>query len=411
MKKFKNIEEFEDLLKDQLSGHSVPTPPDAWSSIASSTGSTTSILSQVTTYFSSVSNIIKVALFAGGITAAGIVLYVENTEEPSAESSNEISLVDDNSPTQEEATTTIEDLTESTPTVSENRDINTTPTTSGSGSSDLPAVNNGESVPGTPETNANNAEETVIGFDAEMAEVTNRITSSNTRPCVGDQVNLSTTQRLPGDWTINGKLVSKNATSIKHTCKEVGALTILFNSGTEKIAFNIDVISLETQIVETKIEEGVYQFKLQNEAIIANWYIDNKLVSSNTKSIVKSIETVGKHEVKATPINHGCTASIIYNCEIEPIGDIEWFTVFTPDGDGRNDEYLVLINNYDAYSIQIFNSSNTKVFASQNPKLGWNGQEFNTGKPCPSGEYVVKLSYKLKGEMPKQKNIKLALRR
>ena len=65
MKKFENIEDFENVLKDSLSNHSVPAP-DVWSAVSSSvTGGSTSLLSQVSTYFSSISNVLKLALFAG----------------------------------------------------------------------------------------------------------------------------------------------------------------------------------------------------------------------------------------------------------------------------------------------------------------------------------------------------------
>ena len=81
MKKIKDISEFENLLKDTLQGHSTPAPPDVWSSVAASTSQSAGLLSQVTTYFGSATNILKVALFAGGIAAVGIVIYTENTPE------------------------------------------------------------------------------------------------------------------------------------------------------------------------------------------------------------------------------------------------------------------------------------------------------------------------------------------
>ena len=81
MKKIKDISEFENLLKDTLQGHSTPAPPDVWSSVAASTSQSAGLLAQVTTYFGSATNLLKVALFTGGIAAVGIVIYTENTPE------------------------------------------------------------------------------------------------------------------------------------------------------------------------------------------------------------------------------------------------------------------------------------------------------------------------------------------
>ncbi len=81
MKKIKDISEFENLLKDTLQGHSTPAPPDVWSSVAASTSQSAGLVAQVTTYFGSATNLLKVALFTGGIAAVGIVIYTENTPE------------------------------------------------------------------------------------------------------------------------------------------------------------------------------------------------------------------------------------------------------------------------------------------------------------------------------------------
>jgi len=89
MKKFENISEFENLLKDQLGGHSTPPPADVWTNVAASTtAQSASILSQVTGFLGSTTNLVKVALFAGGIAAAGIAIYNENRSSNTAENSS-----------------------------------------------------------------------------------------------------------------------------------------------------------------------------------------------------------------------------------------------------------------------------------------------------------------------------------
>ena len=81
MKKIDNISDFEHLFKKEMSGHSTPPPADAWANVAASTaGQSAGILSQASSFLGSATNLLKVALFAGGIAAVGIAVYTENTD-------------------------------------------------------------------------------------------------------------------------------------------------------------------------------------------------------------------------------------------------------------------------------------------------------------------------------------------
>ncbi len=412
MKKFKNIEEFEDLLKDQLSGHQVSAPADAWAGIASSTGASTGVASQVISYFSSFSNILKVALFAGGISAAGIVLYLDNAEttSPAVEDQPKQEQVDKNDLAIEENAETV--LTDEPTSISSSDRIDAENST---GSTSPNSTTPNTDYVSTPQSPLNNEQSVVVEEGQietpEGSGIVNQITVSNPRPCKGDAVKFTSTLRNSGEWSIDGKMTKLNSSSFTHAFDKEGSYAITFSEGTTVLTYNLLVTSLDAQIVESKKGDDAYGFSLNNKAIIANWYIDNKLVSTNARSIEFNQAAVGRHDIKAVPVNHSCNAAINHQLEVNAMGSIQWFDIFTPDGDGKNDEYRIIISNYENFSIQIFNSSNVKVFASQDPNVNWNGREFNSGRECAEGEYVAKVSYQLKGESPQQKNVRLILRR
>jgi len=135
------------------------------------------------------------------------------------------------------------------------------------------------------------------------------------------------------------------------------------------------------------------------------------LLSTNGNAFNTKINGVGKHIIKADPLNHPCAAPLTLEETIEPIGRVEFFNIFTPDGDGKNDRYFVEIEKYENFSIQIFDEAGSTVYTSQNPQEGWDGTVFNNGNKCRAGAYTAKISYTLIGESPTVKSQRLQLRR
>lgn len=71
-------------------------------------------------------------------------------------------------------------------------------------------------------------------------------------------------------------------------------------------------------------------------------------------------------------------------------------TVFTPNGDGKNDEYFVTIPEPVSYKMYIFDMRKNKIFHSENKDENWKG---NCGvEPCANGIYEVILKLKYSGE-------------
>ncbi len=76
--------------------------------------------------------------------------------------------------------------------------------------------------------------------------------------------------------------------------------------------------------------------------------------------------------------------------------------VFTPGKkDGLNDEFFVGLGSYQKFKLEIFDRWGVKVFVTDDPQKGWNGQVQNIGEMCPQGTYFYILNVQLINESPK----------
>ncbi|MBL7739158.1 MAG: gliding motility-associated C-terminal domain-containing protein [Chitinophagaceae bacterium] len=89
-----------------------------------------------------------------------------------------------------------------------------------------------------------------------------------------------------------------------------------------------------------------------------------------------------------TVINEdGCTMKDTISIVVFAGPDIYVPSAFTPNGDGKNDVLKAVIPGIRTlHEFAIFNRWGQKVFGTQNPSLGWNGQL--KGKPAEPGVYV-----------------------
>jgi gliding motility-associated-like protein len=61
---------------------------------------------------------------------------------------------------------------------------------------------------------------------------------------------------------------------------------------------------------------------------------------------------------------------------------------FSPNGDGDNDDYRVSVVGFREFQLSIFNRWGDRVFYTEDPSEGWNGQKYNTGQEQPVGVYT-----------------------
>jgi gliding motility-associated-like protein len=127
-------------------------------------------------------------------------------------------------------------------------------------------------------------------------------------------------------------------------------------------------------------------------ATVWNWdFGDNRY--SNVPSPTHEYRDTGIFKVTLM-INdeQGCMDSVSHTVLI--ISPITLFipNAFTPDGNGLNDQYLILGQHITDFEIHIFNRWGSEVFHSNDMNQGWNGTF--QGQPAPEGLYSWVLWYR-----------------
>ncbi|MBO6517226.1 MAG: PKD domain-containing protein [Bacteroidia bacterium] len=75
------------------------------------------------------------------------------------------------------------------------------------------------------------------------------------------------------------------------------------------------------------------------------------------------------------------------------------YNVFTPNGenlDGLNDKFVIEIDGWEEFEINIYNRWGELVFNTFDPAQSWDGTIMNKGTECPGGTYFYVINYKLK---------------
>ncbi len=96
--------------------------------------------------------------------------------------------------------------------------------------------------------------------------------------------------------------------------------------------------------------------------------------------------------------SEGCWDSTCQEIRNTFTTDIDVPNVFSPNSDGKNDFFNILIEGETEYDLVIYNRWGSKVFESTKGDVLWNGKTFNSGADCPAGVYYFIFKYKLRGE-------------
>jgi len=104
----------------------------------------------------------------------------------------------------------------------------------------------------------------------------------------------------------------------------------------------------------------------------------------------------GRDTVHYPLVIRECTGEPPENCKITIPN------AFSPNGDGRNDNFFVVVDSgcpFDAFELMIYNRWGGMIFHSDSPAKQWNGTQ--RSKPSPPGVYPYVLRYQIAGQ-PRQ---------
>ncbi|MBD3749389.1 MAG: gliding motility-associated C-terminal domain-containing protein [Sphingobacteriales bacterium] len=108
--------------------------------------------------------------------------------------------------------------------------------------------------------------------------------------------------------------------------------------------------------------------------------------SSNQTNPTHTYVNSGRYEISLVAYNQQCADTLkLPIVKILQEGDLIVPNAFTPNGDGTNDQFNVLISNLKTYHIDIFNRYGSLIFSSNSIVDSWDGTY--KGKPMPVGVY------------------------
>lgn len=146
---------------------------------------------------------------------------------------------------------------------------------------------------------------------------------------------------------------------------------------------NADVGSLSITRID-RLEPGESVFITARHTITQEdknlGYVYNIATAKGKDPLGKDVEVTSKDSKPVepgTPVDPNCPS-----CTITPIeeGEFKIPNVFTPNGDGRNDTFVILgLDGFDNAELTVFNRWGNEVYRNRNYKNNWDGNNLNEG--------------------------------
>lgn len=157
----------------------------------------------------------------------------------------------------------------------------------------------------------------------------------------------------------------------------------------------IEVLEKETILFSEIVYENSPPFLIDNSAANGNWE-GIGIINSKTGLFDPSISGNGEFEINF--ISDGnCSENFRVILTVLPKIESKFYipNVFSPNGDGINDEFEVFPNTeLSSFSLHIYNRWGSLVFESSNQKDGWDGR-YPSGEKANQGIYTYILEYTL----------------
>jgi gliding motility-associated-like protein len=153
---------------------------------------------------------------------------------------------------------------------------------------------------------------------------------------------------------------------------------------------SLPVADFTWQKLKDSMFASIYQFSdrsVGNEPLFLDWTFDRFGSSTERNPLVSFFDT-GRLFVDLLVVD-------VFGCEDETqqsflnYPEMDWYfpSAFSPNGDGKNDEYKTVGGLFTkSYSLQIYNRWGEMLFETDNPLVGWDGTF--QGKESQDGVYV-----------------------
>ena len=235
--------------------------------------------------------------------------------------------------------------------------------------------------------------------------------AGDTMLCPGNTYRIGLNCDLATDWEVmmNGIRVKSShgeSTAFEYdVIPGVYLFTYKWKNQTGRGAFNqlLNVPAKpDVQIISPMdLGDGVYHFEVSSDAAVV-WYLDGNRQAEGRNCDLKFYdEQPTDHRIIAVATNaSGCSDSAVKefrNNAVVKVSELNMPGSFSPNGDGINDAYRVVVEGTSYFRMLIYNSDNQMVYVSEDPTQGWDGRDRNKGNTINEGTYTCIVEYALAG--------------
>ncbi len=190
----------------------------------------------------------------------------------------------------------------------------------------------------------------------------------------------------PGTYSVSLEITSPDG--ICSTSRDFDSYIQIKESPIADFSFSPEepnVLSSRVSFFDNSQFSGAWQW---NFGGVGNAFVQNPSFDFPDTGIYEVLLTVFH------PVTN-CVDTITQLVDVSPVVRFRFPNAFTPNGDSKNDRFLG--NGYydglNDYRLTIWNRWGQMIFETDDPREGWNGQEYNTGKESPQGVYVYQATY------------------
>jgi gliding motility-associated-like protein len=125
-------------------------------------------------------------------------------------------------------------------------------------------------------------------------------------------------------------------------------------------------------------------------------FIDGKTVN------IQLVEDGAQQIIHILQSSEGCIDTAILNLQVNENQYIDVVpNIITPNGDGKNDRFVIDIAGEEYFDLQVTTLKGEKVFQSTDKHTTWDGSKFNSGNLLQNETYYYILKYKFPSETEK----------
>ncbi|MDZ4838459.1 MAG: gliding motility-associated C-terminal domain-containing protein [Bacteroidota bacterium] len=249
----------------------------------------------------------------------------------------------------------------------------------------LDSYNNGNNQ--TKSNNAISEHETVVLLVSDSI-----IPACNDVSIIVQNVDYNSMEISWGDGNYN-KINQK----IQHKYCQPGqyTLSVLFD-GKVLSRKNLTVVVAPIASFDYEIaEDNIVYFKNTSQYTqLYYWSFGDENISNGTVSPIHKYYDTGKYYVKLVAKSGILSDTFGIHIYVHKMQAPKVYNVFTPNNDGKNDNWEIDIEGEDYFNLMIYNQLGELVFRSEKNSLKWNGTHIGTGNPCEAGVYQYIIKYK-----------------